>query len=159
MDNKNIRFSIIFIIVIILLAIGVFVIRNKINNSKIEQEEPLFKNYKVNEYIPTHITDNDMARIYLTQYVYLLTDNREEAYNLLDEKYRNAKFPTYNSFNEYIKQFDLYNIELDRFYKNNIGKYIIFGVYDKNNNFYAFKTHGVMQYSVYLDDYTVEIGD
>ena len=30
-------------------------------------------------------------------------------------------------------------------------------VYDNNGNFFAFKTKGVMQYSVYLDDYTVEI--
>ena len=145
------------IVVVIVLALAIVLVNNKKNNSN--QKIPALKNYKVNEYIPTYVTDNDMAKIYLNDYVYKLIENRQDAYNLLDDDYKNLKFPTFESFNEYIMTLDLANIEIDKFYKNKIGDYIIFGVYDKDNNFYAFKTHGVMQYSVYLDDYTVEIGD
>ena len=155
--NNNIKFLIISIIVVILFVISFLLIKNKINNSKLEEREPLFKDYKVNEYIPTYISDNDMARIYLVQYVNKMLDNRKEAYDLLDDDYRSVRFPTYESFNDYVSTLDLYNIEIDKFYKKYVGNYLVFGVFDKNENFYAFKTRGVMQYSVYLDDYTVEI--
>ena len=159
MSDKNARFLLIIGAIITVFVISFVALRKIFNASNVEKRDPLFKNYKVNEYIPTHVTDNDMARIYLTDYIYILMENRIEAYYLLDKSYRESKYPTLDSFNEYISSIDLSNVEIDKYYKTFSKNYIIFGVYDKEGNFYAFKTQGVMQYSVYLDDYTVEIGD
>ena len=159
MSDKNARFLLIIGAIITVFVISFVALRKIFNDSNVEKRDPLFKNYKVNEYIPTHVTDNDMARIYLTDYIYILMENRIEAYYLLDKSYRESKYPTLDSFNEYISSIDLSNVEIDKYYKTFSKNYIIFGVYDKEGNFYAFKTQGVMQYSVYLDDYTVEIGD
>ena len=46
---------------------------------------------------------------------------------------------------------------MDSFYIDDRSKNKVYGVYDTNGNMFVFKTNGVMQYSVYLDDYTVEI--
>ena len=55
-----------------------------------------------------------------------------------------------------LKTLDLsYNV--DSFYIDNSRRNKIYGVYDTNGNIFIFETNGVMQYAVYLDDYTVEI--
>ena len=46
---------------------------------------------------------------------------------------------------------------LKKFYVNNVDGYKVFGLYDNYGYHYIVKTKGVMQYEVYLDDYTIEI--
>ena len=98
-----------------------------------------------------------MARIYLNDYVHTLFTDTEFAYNLLDEEYKNKKFGSYESFQNYVNSLPESGYNLLKYYKKDKKGYTIFGVYDKNDNLFIFKTKGVMQYSVYLDDYTVEI--
>ena len=146
------------VIGILLASVAIFIIYMGNKNQR-KFEYPLAKNYKINEYIPTFLTDNDMSKIYFNDFISTVISNPEESYLLLDEEYRNLKYPTYSSYyNEYAS-----NVTIDKrvkkYYKDSVGKYIIFGVYDESDNLYIFKTNGVMQYSVYLDDYTVEIGD
>lgn len=115
------------------------------------------KNYKVNEYIPTYISNEDMAKIYLKDYIHIMYTDIERAYNLLDQKYRNKKFGSLENYKKYVNEMTESSYSLSKYYKKETNNYIIFGVYDQKENFYAFKTRGVMQYKVYLDDYTVEI--
>ena len=154
-NNSNpVKNLIIFIVILASFSIT-YILIDKFT----EKEEKIIylKNYEVNEYIPTYISDEDMAKIYLNDYVYKMYSNPEEAYNLLDEEYRNEKFGSLEKYIDYVYslQYDVYT--LTKYYKQEKNGYIIFGVYDKNDNLYIFKTKGVLQYKVYLDDYTVEI--
>lgn len=154
--NNNIKKISIVLIILLLLIIAYIVVDKLTSNDSLEYEEYL-KNYEVNEYISTYISDEDMATIYLNDYIYTMNSDVEKAYNLLDEEYRNKKFGSLDSYKEYVNSLNNENYTLSRYYKSGNDKTIIFGVYDNYGNFYAFKTHGVMQYSVFLDNDTVEI--
>ena len=156
MKDNTIKTGIIIVVILLILTGVYFLLKNLTKDDELQYEEFL-KNYEVNEYIATYISDEHMARIYLNEFVDMMFYDAEAAYNLLDENYRSKKFGNLTNFKNYINSLSTTSFSLDRYYKKESDGYIIFGVYDKNNNFFAFKTKGVMQYSVYLDDYTVEI--
>ena len=155
MNKQDIKFLIIMGIIVVAFIVAFVVIKK----SKDNKNEPIvyLKNYGVNEYIPTYVSDESMARIYLNDYINSMLYDTENAYYLIDEEYRNVKFPSYQDYYDYVSNLDNTNIKLDRFFKKGSDGYIIFGVYDQYNNFYAFKTKGVLQYSVYLDEDMIEI--
>jgi len=154
--NKKVKKNIFMIVVGILILVLLYFVYNYVTNQKSEDIVYL-KNYQVNEYIPTYISDEDMAKIYLNDYIHTMYYDIKAAYDLLDNEYKKKKFGSFNNYEKYVKSLKNSTYEVKKFYKKNIEEYTIFGVYDKNGNFFAFKTNGVMQYSVYLDDYTVEI--
>ena len=160
--KKNILIIILVLIFVILASY--FLVRNylasksKYIDSSISEEtyEMVPKTYNVNEYTSIMISDDDMARIYLNDYINSIMKNIQDSYYLLDEEYRNSKFGNVDNYINYINNLKLYN-NVDRYYKKTSNGYIIYGVYDVNGNYFVFKTKGVMQYSVYLDDKTIEI--
>lgn len=149
--------SIILIVVIVLLFIGAYLLLKYLNKDDSLEYEEYLKDYKVNEYIATYVSDEDMAKIYLNDYVHNMYYDVEKAYNLLDEEYRTKRFGSLDSYKNYVNSLNFSTYILDRYYKKEANTYIIFGVYDQNGNFFGFKTEGVMQYKVYLDEDTVEI--
>lgn len=153
MKNNPIKNLVIFIIIILVFS-GVYILLNKLMN---EEEIIYLKDYNVNEYIPTYVSDEDMAKIYLNDYIYTMYSNVEKAYNSLDTEYREKKFGNLENYKEYVNSLQYPTYKLSKYYKQEKNGYIIFGVYDSNNNLFVFKTNGVLQYTVYLDDYTIEI--
>lgn len=156
MNKDFIKYGVI-IFSITLVFVGTYFIISKLTEDNSLEYEDFLKNYEVNEYITSYVSDEDMARIYLNDYIHIMFSDVEKAYDLLDEKYRENKFGSLDSFKRYIDSLDYPTYVLSRYYKKDMDGYIIFGVYDRNGNFFAFKTKGVLQYTVYLDDYTVEI--
>ena len=101
-----------------------------------------------------------MARIYLQDYVYKLLYDREDAYNTLDTKYRNAKFPTFDEFNQYvdtIMSVKLREMKVEKFAITEKSDFKYYDVYDSAENIFIFKETGVMQYTVFFDRFTVEM--
>ena len=156
MNENPIKYGII-ISIIILIFVGAYFLISKLTEDKSSGYDEYLKNYEVNEYIATYVSDEDMAKIYLNDYVHNMYYDVEKAYNSLDEEYRNKKFGSLASYKSYVDSLSYPTYTLANYYKKDVDGYIIFGVYDKNENFFAFKTKGVLQYTVYLDDYTVEI--
>ena len=154
-ERKNIVGYIILGIIIVSVFVATVVLTNKEKNT--DEYGRYLKNYKVNEYIPVYISDNEIAKIYLNDFLYLMSYDVERAYELLDDEYKTKKFGSLDGFINFVNSLDYESYEIDRYYKSRNGS--IIGIYDVNNNLYVFKTSGVMQYKVYLDDYTVEIGD
>ena len=113
------------------------------------------KTYGVNEYSPVNITDEQMANIYLNDFRYNLFNDINYAYQLLNIDYRNKKFGSINSFINYINSLNYNNMSIDRYSVSSDNKFIT--VYTKGNYKYIFKVISVMEYEVYMDDYTVEI--
>lgn len=158
----------IFIIVpiIILLSIVVYLIVREYvasrtlyydSTTRESTYDMIDKKYEVNEYISVLVTDEDMVRIYLNDYLNSTIDNVRSSYYLLDEDYRNARFGNVDNYISYIDSYDLSSYKIDKYYRKDIGDYTIYGIYDKDKRFIGFKTNGVMQYSVFLDENTVEI--
>lgn len=156
MKNKSSIKIIIILVLIGIFTLAYFLIKLFFGEDK-DNEYIFLKNYEVNEYIPTYVSDEDMAEIYLNDYIYNMHSNIEKAYTLLNEEYKNKRFGSFSNYISYVNSLNYSSYKLKSYYKKSADGYIIFGVYDINGNFYAFKTKGVMQYSVYLDDYTVEI--
>ena len=67
-----------------------------------------------------------------------------------------SKFSSIEKFNEYVNKLDILNKRATKYNIFNKNGYTVYVVYDSSNNYYAFKTNGVLQYTVYLDD-TIEI--
>lgn len=154
--KKQIKSAIIFLIILLTFILIYIVFSKLFNQDKLDYNNYL-KDYEVNEYIPVYISDEDMARIYLNDYIHTIYSNIEKAYNFLDEEYRTKRFNNIVDYQNYITTLNFSSYKVERYYVKENDEYKIFGVYDSNNNLYIFKTNGVMQYTVYLDDYTVEI--
>ena len=152
--GKNIKYIVIVIIIVICLISGYFVLNNYFNK---EEDITFLKDYDVNEFISVYVSDEDMAKIYLNDYTHNMFFDVKKAYDSLNDKYRNTKFGSLESYEAYVNLLTYPSYTLDKYFVKNKNGYVYYGVYDKNNNLYIFETKGIMQYTVYLDDYTVEI--
>lgn len=162
MDKVKLNKLLIIPIVILIVILVIVFIRSYINSKetfKQNQEKYVMtpKKYGVNEYSLVSISDEQMAGTYLTDYKNLLMTDVNEAYNLLNNEYKNIKYPTINAFKEYINNIDLSKIIIDKYGKRKCGNEVCYYVYDKLDNVYIFRTFSVMEYEVYLDDNTIEI--
>lgn len=155
MNKKTLKMIIISVIILLsVILIGLLII-----NFTKKKEYNHLRRYEANEYIPTHVSYEELAKIYLNDYVYNMRYDITKAYELLDSEYKEAKFNSIDDFSLYIRNLTNGNIKMKKYIKYARGKYMIYKVYDENGNLFIFKTNGVMQYSVYLDDDTVEVGD
>lgn len=156
MKNNPTKNIIIAILMLLVFAI-LYIVIDRITNKEKDEYGEFLKNYEVNEYIPTYVSDEEMAEIYLNDYIHTMYSNIERAYELIDREYKDKKFVTIDDYKNYVYSLNYATYQMDRYYVKNSDGYKIFGVYDTNGNIFIFKTKGVMQYTVYLDDYTVEI--
>lgn len=154
MKDNNIKYVIIIAIIILVFTL-IFLLLRTLTSDK--TRENFLKDYDVNEYITTYISDEDMAKIYLNDYIYIMFSDIERAYNLLNEDYRNKRFGNIDNFSNYVKSLNYGSFSLSKYYVRDENGYRYFGVYDDNNNYFIFETDGVMQYTVYLDETTIEI--
>lgn len=115
------------------------------------------KTYGVNEYVNVEISNDMLINYYFTNFKVMVQNDINKAYLKLDEEYRNKRFPNIEEYKKYIQGLNLYSAKPVKYKVFNKEGYRIYTVYDNNDNYYAFKVKGVMQYTLYLDDYTVEI--
>ena len=159
--NKNFFGIIIFVIlVLILIALLIFEKYADEENKSYSNDELSLKRYDVNEYIPVNITYDQMARIYLQEYVKKLLYNREEAFNLLDAEYRKKRFSNFEVFNDYVDSLmseKTKQMTVVKYSVQDKTNYRIFDIYDANDNLFIVKEEGVLQYKVYFDRYTVDV--
>lgn len=158
---KNKRVVIICILLLIIfLIIYLFSISDeKLNVSKTEDYQYL-KNYSSNEYVPVYVTEEDMVKKYLNEYKNNMLYDVEEAYNSLNKEYRELKFKNIEGYKKYIKDImslSLYSIEVNKYSVTSINGNRVFNIYDKHGFQYIVKELSVMNYEIYLDEYTVEI--
>lgn len=160
-DGKRVKKIVVIISLILILGIALaifFVLRNNKENNSVKNEEIVYiKNYKVNEYIPVYISDEDMASIYLNDYINNITYNVKGAYDSLNGEYKKKRFPSINDFKIYLSNLNYSKISAKKYAVNKKNGFDYYFVYDEDNNVYIFKTDGVLQYELYLDQDTVDI--
>ena len=157
---KNNKIIVIFVSVFIIFLL-IYCIREYMASQSIYTESYLNgeeyimnpKTYGVNEYSPMNITKEQMANIYLNDFKYNLYNDINYAYQLLNKEYRDLKFGSIENFNNYVNNLNYKDMTIDRY----IDEDNLITVYTEDDNVYIFKIISVMEYEVYLDDYTVEI--
>ena len=83
----------------------------------------------------------------------------ELAYQDLNQEYKNKRFGAYEKFQEYAKN-NIRNsviMNLSQYQINEYNDYTQYICVDQNGNYYIFNVTGVMQYSVILDTYTIDL--
>lgn len=105
------------------------------------------------------VTSEDMCRIYLEDFTKLELQNIEEAYQLIDEKYREERFPTIEEYQKYVEGCKelietgvLAKYSVD--YRDDYTEYVLV---DNYNNSYILKETSIMNYTIMLDNYTIKV--
>lgn len=163
MDNlKKNKKIIIFCIVLIIFTFILLLISLK-NESISEyntENYQYLKKYKSNEYVPAYVTEEDVVKIYLNEYKNNMLFDLESAFNSLNKEYREARFKDLEGYKDYINDIislSTYSMEVDKYSVTSINGNKVFNIFDKSGNQYIIKEKSIMNYEVYLDEYTVKI--
>lgn len=128
-----------------------------INNNNKLKETTINKNEN-NQITYENVTEAYIISEYLNYYANLLKNDTQRAYTLLKEEYKEARYPTYSDFEKYIendnaKEGMILKTYTKQYNDDNSTKYICKDEYGRT---YIFDTVAVMEYTVQLDDYTLE---
>ena len=157
-NNKNIIFVCIMLVIITLIILNIPKKSKDISPSSNIVNET--KKYEANTFIPVYVTESDIVNKYLNDYKNLLFSNLEEAYQLLNIDYRNAKFDSYEEFKEYVddrKSIMFSKMIVDEFTIFNNDGYKFYYVKTNSEDTFIFKEISIMNYEVYLDNYSIEM--
>lgn len=102
--------------------------------------------------------EKQIMAYYFDQYMKNLIYDSEYAYSLLDNQYKEKRFESYENFEKFV------NDNLDCFKRSVLLKYQIesfdkykeYICHDNFDNYYIFKEIGPMNYTILLDQYTIE---
>ena len=108
-----------------------------------------------------YITANEqyVSNDYLDTFKKMMLSNPEAAFNRLDAEYREKRFTDLAGFTEYITENrdTILTITLQQYQTNNFDDYTQYVGIDQYGNYYVFNERDVMDYSVLLDTYTVDL--
>lgn len=105
-----------------------------------------------------NISNDTIVSTYYYRYLDKLINDKEEAYEMLNESYKEKRFSDYNKFLNYLDS------NLENIVAANVTSYRlvnsfnnIYYVYNTNGDVFVFREKSIMQFEVYLDDKTVTI--
>ena len=163
MDKFNSdKVSIIICIIVLICAFIYAFVSNKdsLDGSNYDGSDYTYlHDYDVNEVVYMSVSDADMAKKYLGEFVNLVVFDREAAYALIDDDYKAEKLPTLDAFNKEMDSINSTNFRkatVNSYAVKNLSSYKLFYVIDGSNNTFVFKENSIMNYTVYLDSYSVK---
>ena len=132
---------------------------NNIAEIKIDQKEKEIKNNTINTFKMYSINYETTVKDCINLYKRLAFGKPEIMYNLLDEEYRNAKFGSVDEFKKFVEanRKKINSIRIERYKVTNTDDYTQYLCVDKDDNYYIFRKKGVLDYTVILDSYTVDL--
>lgn len=107
-----------------------------------------------------NVSDKNVAQEYFKNYSKLLEYYPEEAYNRLDSEYKNSKYKNLETFKEYVSKisYTIYTMNINKYKVHKTDNYTDYLCTDQYNNYYIFREKdGIMNYTVFLDSYTVDL--
>lgn len=151
------------IIICVIMVIGA-IIFSVVYNKNVEEENAsnnydYLHDYAVNEVTYMYVNEEDMARKYLADFVNLTINDKMAAYEKIDDYYKAQKLQTYDDFEKALSNMYSSKYINARVVSYNVvdkTKYKLFYIIDNDNNTFVFKEKGIMDYTVYLDSYTIE---
>lgn len=115
------------------------------------------ENKEDNSYKMVPIPKNTMADRYFSIYLEYLKNDKEASYYLLDKEYREKRFESINKYLEYIKKANLENAVISKSQSYDYDEYTEYVCIDIEGRYYIFNEKSVMNYSIILDTYTLEL--
>lgn len=111
-----------------------------------------------NQYTLKSIGDIEFIEDILEKYRDMMLYNKEEAYNLFDEEYKNKRFGEYETFSKYVDNNlqDIAKLTFTEYLVNNYDGYKEYVCKDKYGNLYIFHETAVMNFTIMLDTYTLD---
>ena len=148
---KNNKIIIVGIIILTIISIYLFfnstTIKNN-NSAKLEDNQVIYKN----------ISESDIPEIYFSDFIETIKINRESAYDLLDDDYKvKITFDEFDLLLDEVEEKNEFEIKLVSYKVIKNDNYKLFYVKDEDDNVYVFKEKSIMNYTVYLDENSVEI--
>ena len=130
----------------------------EMNDDDFEIKEDLPEKNDNNTFKFVNISEQYLALQYTQDFFYKAINKTDQAYEKLDEEYRNVKFGSLDKFKKYVEKNkdEIVNIETAQYIKNKEDNYKEFVCKDKYGNIYVFHDKGAMDYTVFLDTYTLE---
>ncbi|MGN1300670.1 MAG: hypothetical protein ACI4VC_04945 [Clostridia bacterium] len=112
-----------------------------------------------NTYQYPTVTDETYVKDLFSNFRNKLLYDATAAYNYLDEEYRDKKFGTIEQFNKYNEENKekQKTMQLTKYQKTISDEYTEYVCIDQNNRYYIFRETAVMDYSVILDTYTIDL--
>ena len=125
---------------------------------KLDIEETIEKNdYNIFAYetISEETYILDMFNEFKTDMMY----DYETAYERLNEEYKQKRFETYEEFETYATEHIRNSVvmQLNQYQVNEFDNYTQYVCVDQNGKYYIFNETGVMDYTVILDTYTIDL--
>lgn len=130
-----------------------------IDEIKIEQLEETIKSNDNNIFYTSSVSNEDIAKDYINLYKRIALGKTEIMYNLLNKEYREAKFQNEEGFKNYIQENiqKILGIRLEKFQVNEKDGYSEIICIDQHGNYYIFMEKEILDYSVILDTYTIDL--
>lgn len=127
---------------------------NEISNFDISEIEERDNNI----YDDITITNEDIVKKYYLEFIKNALYKPQNAYDMLEDKYRESKFGSFEKFSEYIdlNREKLIDASLMKYAVDQNDNYTQYTVFNNYNNIYLIKEYSVMNFKVSLDSYTVE---
>ena len=106
-----------------------------------------------------NITDYDLALKHFTHYQLNAIYNTEKAYEYIDKEYREKKFGSFEAYKIYVDNNKeiIANSVLESYQVKEDGETTRYICLDQNGNYYIFNETAVMEYTVILDTYTIDL--
>lgn len=130
-----------------------------IEEIKIEQLEEIIKVNDNNIFYMSSSSNQDVAKDYINLYKRIALGKPEIMYNLLNKEYREVKFQNEEGFKRYIEENrqKILGIRVEKFQVNERDDYSEFICIDQYENYYIFMEKEILDYSVILDTYTIDL--
>lgn len=130
----------------------------KLGLNEITQKDSIESN-EYNTYEIPSVSNEMYAQELIENYKHYLLDFTQKAYDLLDDEYKAKKFNGIDKFKNYInnKNSNIEDMELSKYKVNTYNDYTEYICIDQFGNYIIFKETAVMNYSVILDTYTVDL--
>lgn len=112
-----------------------------------------------NSYNYESISDETYTTDLFNKYKEEVLYNTKLAYSHLHEEYRSLRFATLDKFREYAKDNVVNNVtaNIEKYKKTVTDDYTQYICIDQNGKYYIFRETSVMNYSLILDTYTIEL--
>ena len=111
------------------------------------------------EFLQEDITENNIVKRYFEYYKLLILTKPEKAYLLINDEYKEIRFGNYDNFYKYINDnIEIFNnMEFNKFQINYYEDYTQYVSLSNSGNYYIFNVNKVMDFSVLLDQYIVDL--
>lgn len=171
--KKIIKFIIVTLIVVLLVCIVLLTSNKKTEKEVLDNGEYIEKiekpderytkikeDYDYNEFEYANINTENLIRIYYNKYLSNVVNNIEEAYEMLDDEYKQKKFKDLDEYREYIdnNKEAILSSSLKQYNQNNTNEgYIQYVCIDQNDKYFIIRETAVMQFKIILDTYTIDL--